>query len=324
MSSSSDISFGAPIAVTGASGWVGSCVVNRLRETGRRAVVDTDDHGRRWLDLKNKTSISKFVDLARAANVRAVIHCAAQVHQMGRQHEEEYQVVNFQGTRWLAELAEAAGMPRFVFVSTIKVNGEFTRGVPFRPSDPPRCSDPYSRSKWAAETFLIQATRRGLFEPVVLRPPLMYGAGVKANFHSLARLVCRGVPLPLGAAQHNRRSILSVRNFADVLVRCAVAPAEDVAGRVFTVCDDLPLSTREIIEHLARAAGVKERLISVPPGILRIVACMLGRRLTAARLLDSLEVDGEELREALNWTPPYSREDEMMATIGCIQERAAS
>lgn len=305
------------IAVTGSSGWVGSAVVRRLQSAGISAYCDHDSRGERRLELGDASAARRFIEEATKAGATAVIHCAARVHQPNAGDPAQLAAflrVNSDGTARLASAAKQNGLRRFVFVSTIKVNGESTNGRPFTGDDMPAPMDAYGRSKLAAERHLASLVDAE-FETTVLRPPLLYGGGVKANFRALVRVVLSGMPLPFGCVTENRRNIASVRNFADALVGCAIAPASAVAGRIFAFADHPPLATRELIERIAVAAGIRPRLIKIPVGFLSAVAHCMGKTDVISRLIGSLEVDGTVLRTCLNWTPLMSMEEELAAAV---------
>ena len=247
---------------------------------------------------------------------RTVIHCAARVHVMQDSAADPlaaFRAVNLEGTRRLAEVAAEVGVRRLVFLSSIKVNGESTApGSPFRASDPPRPSDAYAVSKWEAEQALHEVASRSGLEVVVVRPPLVYGPGVRANFERLMRWVARGAPIPLGSVD-NRRSMVGLDNLVDLLVRCVDHPA--AAGQTFLVSDRRDLSTPEWIRMLAAAMGRPARLLPVPPAWLRLGGRLTGRRAEVERLIGSLQLDIEPTCETLDWSPPVSVEEGLSRTV---------
>lgn len=242
------------------------------------------------------------------AGCSVVVHLAARVHMMQEQAadpEAVYQAMNVDATMRLAEQAAEQGVRRFIFVSSVKVNGERTLGRPFRADDPPAPEDAYGRSKLAAELALQSwATRTGT-ELVIVRPPLVYGPGVRANFLRLMQLVKSGVPLPLGGIR-NRRSMVALDNLVDFLLLCATHPS--AAGATWMVSDNRDLSLPELITLIATAMCRPARLLPVPAGLLAAGAALLGRRAAAGRLLDSLQVDVRPALERLGWTPPLDVE----------------
>ena len=225
---------------------------------------------------------------------------------------EAYRVVNVEGTRNLAEQAAALGVKRLVYLSSIKVNGERTEvGSRFARVDEPLPEDPYGISKWEAEQALWDVSARTGLEVVVVRPPLVYGLGVKGNFRRLLRLVASGVPLPLGAVC-NRRSLVGLDNLVDLLIRCVDHPA--AAGQTFLISDNHDLSTLTLIRGLARTLGKSPRLLPVPLSILRLAGSITGKAAEVERLIGSLQVDITHTREVLGWTPPMSVDEGLRKT----------
>lgn len=219
----------------------------------------------------------------------------------------EYRRVNVEGTLNLARQAAAAGIRRFIYISSIKVNGESTPlGKPFVSSTAPAPEDPYGLSKLEAERGLIELVARTGMEVVVIRPPLIYGPGVKGNFASMIKLVEKGLPLPLGAI-HNKRSLVGIDNLVDLIIRCIDHPA--AANQVFLAGDGEDISTTELLRGVGRAMGKPARLIPVPAGLLQFGATLLGRKAMAQRLLGSLQVDISKTRDLLDWKPPYTVEE---------------
>jgi UDP-glucose 4-epimerase len=247
-------------------------------------------------------------------NCDAVVHLAARVHVMHDTAADPltlYQATNTDATLNLARQAARAGVKRFVFVSSIKVNGEGC-DEPYRETDAPAPEDAYAISKWEAEQGLWRIAQETRLEVVVLRPPLVYGPGVKANFRRLLDTVARGWPLPLGAID-NRRSLLYLGNFVDAIRVCVEHPA--AAGQTFLIDDGQPVSTPELVRAVARAMGRPARLLPVPAGMLEFAGALLGKRAAVARLTGSLWVDSSLIRARLGWAPPYSRADGLAATV---------
>ncbi|MEW5709891.1 MAG: SDR family oxidoreductase [Pseudomonadota bacterium] len=323
----------ATVLLTGATGFVGQALIPVLSGAGfgiRAAVRGSyppagrfpreEGSGarapeRRSVELIRIDDIGPATRWSEAlAGVDAVVHLAARVHVMevsAREAIAEYRRVNTAGTECLALAAAAEGVRRFVFLSTIKVNGEATRVRPFAESDPPAPQDAYARSKWEAEQALHRIGAQTGMEVVILRPPLVYGPGVKGNFLSLLKIVARGVPLPLGSVK-NRRSLIYVGNLADAIVKCLEHPA--AAGETFLVRDAEDLSTPELVRRLARALGVAPRLIPVPPSWLSFGGRLIGRGHAVDRLIGSLSVDDSKIRRMLGWVPPHSLEEGLEAT----------
>mgnify|MGYP001815232946 CR=1 FL=1 len=235
--------------------------------------------------------------------VNAVVHLAGRAHVMhdtAVDPERAFHEANVAATRHLARQAAAAGVRRFVFVSSIKVNGERTARRPFTELDEAAPEDAYARSKWAAELALQEIAAGTGMEIAIVRPPLVYGPGVRANFLRLMRLVERGVPLPLSGVR-NRRSLVSVWNLCDLLSLCARHPA--AAGETFLVSDREDLSTPELVHALADGLGRRARLFPFPVAALRAAAGLLGRAEMLDRLVDSLQVDCDKAAGLLDWRP---------------------
>jgi UDP-glucose 4-epimerase len=304
------------VLVTGASGFVGRVVCRRLIESGYTPRAGLWDL-KVWSALQAATpSVSEFAVLgdlggkpnlhAALADVIAVVHLAARVHVMRDNASdplEEYRRINVKGTRAVALAAVEEGVRRMIFVSTAKVNGESTCGKGFSEDDPPDPQDPYAVSKWEAEEVLrFIAAKTGL-EVVILRPPLVYGPGVGANFLALMKLACRGVPMPLPDTD-NRRSLVGVENLADCLIR-SVSHA-GAANHTFMVSDGQDVSTRELVVQLARCFRQPARFLPVPEVVLRLAARLVGKRSAVDRLLGSLEIDSKKVRRTLEWEPPVT------------------
>lgn len=241
------------------------------------------------------------------AGGEVVVHLAARVHVMQEATADplaEFRWVNVQGTLNLARQAAAAGVCRFVFISSIKVNGEATQlGQLFTADDVPAPLDPYGISKMEAEQGLREIAAKTGMEVVVIRPPLVYGPGVKANFQTMMRWLSRGIPLPLGAI-NNKRSLVALDNLVDLIVTCIDHPA--AANQTFLVSDGEDLSTTELLRRMGQAMGKPARLIPVPTALLKAGAALVGKPELAQRLCGSLQVDISKTRELLGWSPPIS------------------
>jgi len=303
------------ILVTGALGFVGRHVVEAISARGLAARLAVRNPGPSDASMTMVGDIGPATDWSDALEgVDAVVHLAARVHVI---HDgavdrlEGFRKVNVEGTRSLAIQAARAGVRRFVFVSSVKVNGEATPGRAFSESDTPRPEDPYGISKREAEDVLREIGGRSGLEVVILRPPLVYGPGVRANFLRMLRWVDRGVPLPL-AAVNNRRSLIYAGNLVDAIVRCLEHPA--AAGETFLVDDGEPVSTAQLLREIGIALGRPARLVSVPGPLLQAALKVIGRGDDAMRLLGDLVVDSSHLRRTLGWQPPFTRDEGLAAT----------
>ena len=249
--------------------------------------------------------------------VDAVIHLAARVHVMRNSAREplvEFHRVNTEGTLNLASQAAEVGVRRFIFLSTIGVNGSSTLyGKVFAPTDTPSPHDPYSKSKYEAEIGLHSIARSTGMEVVIIRSPLVYGANAPGNFGKLTRLVAKGLPLPFGSIT-NRRSLMGIDNLVDFMVTCLEHPA--AANETFLVSDGEDLSTPDLIRRMARAMDRPARLLPVPSSVLMATAAMLGRRDMAQRLCGSLQVDISKSRQLLGWNPPFSVDEGLKRAVG--------
>ncbi|MEQ1908508.1 MAG: NAD-dependent epimerase/dehydratase family protein [Vicinamibacterales bacterium] len=297
------------VVVTGASGFVGGHVCRRLAASGAQVIAGVRESrvvaATAGAVMTPESSLEHLTEALKGAE--SVVHLAAAVHDVhGRTTEAEYWRVNRDYPLLLARAAVAAHVERFVFVSTIKVNGEGTSGnAAYSEDSPVAPQGPYADSKWQAEQSLVALSAASGLQMRIVRPPLVYGPGVRANFQSLLRWVQRGVPLPFGSL-HNARSLVYVENLADLLARLALGPASDASSRTYLVSDGADLSTPELVRGIAAALGVAPRLVPVPEFLLRNVLSALGRGELVDRLLGSLRVDSSLVRREVGWSPPFS------------------
>lgn len=305
----------APLLITGANGFVGQALCETLTERGRVfcPVVRVNCEPIGGTIPLAVGDIGAHTDWSSVVNgVSEVVHLASRVHVMkeaGRDVASLYRETNTLGTLRLAQQAAKAGVRRFVFVSSVKVNGE-EREKAYSESDQPVPIGPYATSKRDAEFGLREIADRSGMEVVVIRPPLVYGPGVKANFLSMMRWLYRGVPLPFGAIK-NKRSLIAIGNLVDFIATCVDHPA--AANETFLVSDCEDLSTAELLVRLANALEVKARLIDVPVPVLSVGATILGQRELLRRLCGSLCVDSTKANRLLQWTPPLTVDDGLKA-----------
>lgn len=308
------------ILVTGATGFLGGGFVKRFSTLPETLVLaPIRNLNGKLPDSVEKTHISNIDQSTEwtqsLAGVSVVVHSAARVHVMHEdpvQSLEKFRATNVEGTLNLARQAIQAGVKRFIFISSIKVNGEATvPGSAFSADDLPQPSDPYGISKFEAEQQLIQLASTGAIEVVIIRPVLIYGAGVGANFQQMMRWLVKGFPLPFGAVD-NLRSLVSLDNVVDLVTTCIDHP--QAANQVFLVSDDEDVSTTQLMQRLITYLGVKTWLVPIPVGVLVSLAGLLGRRATAQRLLGSLQVDIKKTKLVLGWRPSVSLEEGLKST----------
>lgn len=305
------------LLVTGAQGFVGHRFCQQAESAGfavtrgvRRAGQMDDGSSVAVGDIAGDTDWTRAL-----SGVDVVVHLAARVHVMHETAADPFaafRAVNVVGTVNLARQAAAAGVRRLVYVSSIKVNGESTKeGQSFRESDPPHPQDPYAVSKWEAEQALHGFAAETGLEIVIVRPPLVYGPGVKGNFEQMLKMLARGMPLPL-ASVHNQRSLIHIGNLVDALLLCATHA--DAAGKTYLLSDGEDISTPALLRQLGAAMGHPARLLPCPSALLRAVGRVSGRAARIERLLGSLQVDSGRIRRELHWTPPYTLQQGLYET----------
>jgi nucleoside-diphosphate-sugar epimerase len=309
------------ILLTGGSGLVGRSVLDSLRKSQpvRAALRQLNVVGTNSLGMVDyiQSSLSPYQNWSSAlSGVSVVVHCAARVHVMNEKSSDplaEFRLVNVDGTLNLARQASEAGVRRFVFISSIKVNGEFTElGYPFTADQMSAPIDPYGVSKHEAEMGLKDLSKATGMEVVIIRSPLVYGPGVKANFLSMMNWLNRDIPLPFGSIKNNRRSFVFIDNLVSLIVTCISHPS--AANQIFLVSDDEDLSTAGLLQRIALAIGRRAKLISVPAPLIIIGANLLGRSDIAQRLCGSLQINMNKTKDLLGWSPPVSVDEGLRKT----------
>lgn len=298
------------ILVTGSTGFVGSRVVELARERDWKVTSVVRKQIEPLTNSLVIPSIDASTDWSGAfEDVDCVVHCAARVHQMNESEQDTlaaYRDINTLGTLNLAKQAAEAGVKRFVFVSSIKVNGEFTEpGSPFQPNLNNIPKDPYGLSKYEAEVALTQLSKETGLQVVIIRPPLVYGPGVKANFLSMMRLIDKGIPLPFGAIK-NQRSLVYLDNLSDLILTCCEHPL--APGHSFLVSDDHDVSTTQLMRTIALSMGKAPRLLPIPMSWIQAGASILNKQHIAQRVCGNLQVEVRLTKEVLGWEPPVTFE----------------
>lgn len=302
---------GQRILVTGATGFVGQRVCSQLENLGA-VVIKTSRAPSSEPNTFQVQALGPHTQWREALQgCTSVVHLAARVHVMNENAVDplfEFRQANTEGTLQLARQAVQCGVKRMVFISSIKVNGEAGE---FTASSIPNPIDPYGISKYEAEQQLLELSRQSGLEVVILRPPLVYGPGVGANFLKLLSVVARGTPLPLGAV-NNQRSLVYVGNLANAIATCL--NHSNAVGKTYLVSDNSDVSTPQLVCEMALALGRKANLINISPWLIEAVAALLGKRAAAQRLLGNLTVSPQALHEDLDWEPPYSMQVGMKET----------
>ncbi|MDX1347438.1 MAG: SDR family oxidoreductase [Thiomicrorhabdus chilensis] len=315
--------------VTGATGFVGQALTQALISQGHEvhalvrnkeadlpigAIAFEAEFGKEQAQPRLINQLSEALQ-----EVEVVIHTAARVHVMDETTADplsEFRAINRDATLLLAELAAQTGVKRFVFLSSIKVNGEKTeKDKPFTAEDTPHPTDPYGVSKLEAEQGLLELSRKTQMDVVIIRPPLVYGPGVKANFAVMMKWVKRGIPLPF-ACVDNRRSLVALDNLIDFIELCASpSRAPNAANEVFLVADTTPVSTRELLQSIAAAYGQKARLWPLPVRLMTMGATLLGKKALSERLFGNLEVDTRKNKNVLSWQAKTSLTQQLKKMI---------
>jgi nucleoside-diphosphate-sugar epimerase len=306
------------VLVTGANGFVGKPLCLALLEQGQtlRAAVRGANRPVENCETVAVGELNGQTDWTNALpGIKVVIHLAARVHVMNDTSTDalaEFRRVNVEGTLHLARQAVKVGVQRFIFISSIKVNVEHSDlDKPFTEADIANPQDAYGLSKYEAEQGLLLIAQQTGMEVVIIRPPLIYGPGVKANFKSILHFVKRGIPLPFGNI-NNKRSFVYLGNLISLIIRCIDHPK--AVNQVFLVSDGEDLSTTQLLSECAKALGVKARLLPVPQKLIEFFANLLGKQDMAQRLCGNLQVDISKARHLLNWTPPVSVADGLIET----------
>ena len=305
------------ILVTGATGFVGEALVSSLLLQESTVVVAVRQNTNKLPNKVKQVVIndisSSSINWSDALNgIDTIIHLAARVHVMNDDSTEplaEFRKVNTEATLNLARQAADGGVKRFIFISSIKVNGEQTAlNHPFRPDDKFIPTDPYGLSKYEAEQGLLALAKESKMEVVIIRPPLVYGVGVRANFSSMMQWVKKGVPLPFGAI-HNRRSLVALDNLVSFIIHCISHP--NAVNEVFLISDGEDVSTTELLRKVANAFGKKALLLPVPVKLMSFVVTLLGKGDLVSRLFGSLQVDSSKARDLLNWEPVVTMDGQL-------------
>jgi nucleoside-diphosphate-sugar epimerase len=306
------------VLITGANGFVGQALCATAASSGFliKGAVRVPQSLPTAIETVVIGAIDSNTDWRNALQcINVVVHLAARVHIMNDQSADplsDFRKTNVDGTLNLAKQAALAGVQRFVFISSIKVNGESTPlEQPFRADDEPMPMDAYGLSKREAEDALRQLAVETGMDVVIIRPPLVYGAGVKANFLNMMRWLDKGIPLPLGTI-HNQRSLVALDNLVDLIITCINHPA--AANQTFLVSDGDDMSTSQLLRRMANALGKSARLLPIPAWLLQSGASLLGKHAVAQRLCGSLQLDISKTRQLLNWTPPVSVDEALRKT----------
>jgi len=316
------------VLLTGATGFVGRGLVKILETQGHKVSAFVREFSAKLPDSVTQIECGDLLHYlefeapnlsARLEDIDAVVHLAARVHIMHDTSADplkEFRRVNTETTLNLARLVAKAGVKRFLFLSSVKVNGESTTGEPpFSEQDICNPTDPYAISKYEAEQGLLQIAQETRMEVVIIRPPLIYGPDVKGNFASMMRWVGKGIPLPLGGV-NNQRSLLALENLLDFITRCLEHPK--AGNQVFLLSDGQDISTTELIQKIAQAQGKKVRLLPVPVSLMTMAAGLFGKKAVADRLFGSLQIKSDKARKLLDWRPALDIDEQLIKMNGDI------
>ena len=302
--------------VTGANGFVGYALTRTLSAKNNVVAAlrsfNTDESLITQLLIKDiNAPLDWFIAISK---IDVVIHLAARVHVIDELSSDplyDFLEVNLYGTLNLAKYAAKSGVKRFVYISSVKVNGEYTEHKPFDEDDSANPHDAYAVSKWRAEQALRQLSKEIQMEIVIIRPPLVYGSGVKANFLRLLKLVNKSIPMPL-ACIRNQRSMIYVGNLVDAIITCATHPK--AANQTYLVSDGESVSTPQLIRNIAQASGKRVLLLPFPISMMKFLAKLFGKSAAVDRLTQSLVIDSSKIRRELDWTPPFTMTQGLKAT----------
>jgi UDP-glucose 4-epimerase len=305
------------IFITGANGFVGQALCHALVDSGHHVIAlvrnDNSDLSVSDVVYKSLDANTEFGDILKTVDV--IIHTAGRAHVLIDEAENPYQAyaeINIEATKNLALQAANSGVKRFVFISSVKVNGEATNTVPFNELNTPSPEDDYGKTKYEAEKELRLIAANSRMEVVIIRPPLIYGKGVKANFKNLIKLCQLRLPLPFGAI-HNKRSMVYVENLVDFMITCISHPK--AANETFLISDDEDVSTTELIQTIRLSQGIPALLIPTPRQWIVCLLNLLGKKSLATRLCGNLQVDISKAKTLLNWKPPYTFKQGIQKTI---------
>ncbi len=306
------------ILITGANGFIGSklCQLFDNEKIKYLSFIRDEEKITSYslhVEIDEKNDFSPYL-----SNINIIIHCANIAHNNGVS-EEELHKKNTLATLNLAKQAAELGVKRFIYLSSVKANGEITKPhAPFTENDNSKQSDTYGKSKYNTEKALLELANNSKLEVVIIRPPLVYGEGVKANFLSLINLSKTWFPLPFGAI-HNQRSFIYVKNLTDFIRLCLNHPK--AANQIFLVSDDQDISTTELLRKCAKIQHNKIRLLPIPPRLLKNIGRLIGKEIMMNKMCDSLQIDISKAKKQLGWTPPYTLEEGLQATIAPLQQK---